>query len=74
MFKPILVRPKNKFLYNDFFKNFLFYSIFCSHISTCFVLTDIFQNSSSSSLVKLYIFQIKRSLTLDQKRHHGKEH
>ena len=26
------------------------------------------------SLVKLYIFQINRSLTLDQKRHYGREH
>ena len=25
------------------------------------------------SLVKLHIFQIKRSLTLDQKRYHGRE-
>ena len=29
---------------------------------------------SNGSLVKLHIFQIKRSLTLDQKSHHGREH
>ena len=27
-----------------------------------------------NSLVKLYIFQIKKSLTHDQKKHHGREH
>ena len=30
--------------------------------------------SSAGSLVKLHIFQIKRSLTLDEKWHHGREH
>ena len=32
------------------------------------------ESQSSDSLVKLHIFQIKRSLALDQKRHHGREH
>ena len=33
-----------------------------------------FINYDTDSLVKLHIFQIKRSLTLDRKWHHGREH
>ena len=37
-------------------------------------VSDFLQKSLSDSLVELHIFCIKRSLTHDQQKHHGKEH
>ena len=36
--------------------------------------SEIFKYAAKNSLVKLHIFWIEKSLTHDQKKHHGREH
>ena len=57
------------------FMKFPYLCCYCVSISKDFnSVTENPSNEGFDSLVKLHIFQIKKSLTHDQKKHHGREH
>ena len=69
------------YLVQAFIKVEMFLLNICTRFLVCFyTITDLitvtllgFENISLS-LVKLHIFQIKKSLMYDLKKHHGREH